>query len=167
MTSTRKVCGVCTAQSLERSTLRAMVWPSAVSLIVSVWNCAATAAPVSRAASIVAAISWSSCKAARHPEWRRFQMRMAASSPFRRPCRSAHQPRGGTAWSVGAARGSAKADCIPSRTRMISAIQAASLKRCHVCATTGRPRRLRKSLSRPAHAVAPSGGDDDGAVHCA
>ena len=57
MTSTRKVCGVCTAQRRARSTLRAMNAPSSVSLMVSVTRCAATAAPVSRAAATVARMS--------------------------------------------------------------------------------------------------------------
>ncbi len=54
MTSTRKVCGVCTAQSRDRSTVREMSLPSPDSLIVSVTASAATAAPIPRAAAMVA-----------------------------------------------------------------------------------------------------------------
>jgi len=57
MTVTRNVCGVCTDHNFERSTVREMILPSAVSLMVSVTGCAATAAPVSRAATMVAAIN--------------------------------------------------------------------------------------------------------------
>src|SRR5207244_1683367 len=57
ITSTRKVCGVCTAQRRERSRVRSIVCPSRDSLIVSVTACAATAAPCSRAACTVATIT--------------------------------------------------------------------------------------------------------------
>ena len=94
---TRNVCGVCTDHNLERSTVREIVFPSMVSLMVSVTGWAATAAPVSRAAATVAPIK-SAVVQGRAASWMATISVPAerASSPFQtESCRSApRQPAG-------------------------------------------------------------------------
>ncbi len=151
MTGTRNVCGVCTDQRRERSTVFCTNVPPSDSLIVSVTGCAATAAPTSRAASMVAAIncsevhgrapSWmatisecglNACKPFHTESWRSLPPATNRCA-FRKPYLSAN---------------SASTGCIISRTtRTISSIQAALSNRCHVWAITGRPASSRKSLS--------------------
>ena len=151
ITSTRNVCGVCTAHNLERSMVRSISRPSRDSLIVSVTGWAATAAPICRAASIVAEMSaW--LQQGRAASWMA-TISLAgsrAANPFQtESCLSGPPVASAKDFLKFHRRPSSRmTSSVPSRTTMIiSSMAGACSNRRQVCARTGQPAISRKSLS--------------------